>query len=124
MESPATPEEMDALLRRHKVVVVDFHASWCGPCRSYSPKFQRLEREMRRAAPDASFAFASVDVDQCQDLARQARVMSVPTTVAWTLGRGFLGGERRKEVLRFSGDRPWPELVREVTAILEGAARA
>jgi thioredoxin 1 len=108
----ASPEQIDALLRDGHLVVVDFYATWCGPCKAYSPKFERLAREMRRQHPDAKVAFVSVDVDQQQDLARSARVMSVPTTVAWRMGRGLFGGEKRKEALRFSGDRSWPELVR------------
>ena len=114
----ATPDEMARLLREHRVVVVDFHATWCGPCKAYSPKFHRLEREMRRAFPGGSFAFASVDVDRAHELAREARVMSVPTTVAWTMGKGLLGRPKRREVLRFSGDRAWGDLVRTFSEAL------
>lgn len=105
-----------ATVERHlaegKTVVVDFYATWCGPCKSYTPKFARLDREMRRTLPEGDFVFLSVDIDRHQALAREARVMSVPTTVAWKLGKGLFGGPKRREVLRFSGDRPWPELVR------------
>jgi thiol-disulfide isomerase/thioredoxin len=116
---PATGADVERLLREKKLVVVDFYATWCGPCKAYSPKFDRIEREIRRAKPDASVAFVSVDIDLHQDVAREAKVMSVPTTVAWTLGRGLFGGEKKKQVLRFSGDRAWPELVRTVTALVD-----
>lgn len=118
MEQP-TADDMARLLAGNRVVVIDFYATWCGPCKAYSPKFQRLEREMRRTFPEASFVFASVDIDRHHELARSARVMSVPTTVAYTMGRGLFGSEKRKEVLRFSGDRAWPDLVRTFTGMLE-----
>lgn len=119
----ATLADLDALLAERKLVVVDYHASWCAPCRSYSPKFARIEREMRRQFPDASFAFAGCDIDLAQDAARDANVRSVPTTIAWTTGRGLFGGAKRKEALRFSGDRPWADLVRTFTDLLATRAR-
>lgn len=114
----ATAQTIERLLAERKVVVVDFYATWCGPCKSYSPKFQRLERELRRAVPEASVAFVAVDIDADHELARSARVMSVPTTVAWTMGKTLFGRRKRTEILRFSGDRPWPDLVRTFTALL------
>ena len=104
--------DVDALLDAHDVVVVDYSASWCAPCKAYSPKFARLEREMRRARPDAKVAFVSVDVDLQQDEARAARAQSVPTTIAWRRKRTIFGRVKRVEALRFSGDRSWNELLR------------
>lgn len=109
---------VEKLLAEGKTVVIDFYATWCGPCKSYSPKFARLEREVRRTHPDASVAFVSVDIDLHQDIAREARVMSVPTTVGWRAGKGIFGGTKKKEVLRFSGDKPWMELLRAVDGAL------
>lgn len=119
----ATGADVERLLLERKLVVIDFHASWCAPCKSYSPKFERLEREMRRAVPGASVAFVSVDIDQEQALAREAKVMSVPTTLAWTMGKGLFGGAKKKEVLRFSGDRAWPDMLRTFTSTLEEHAK-
>jgi len=108
----ATAEQIDALLAEGHTVVVDFYATWCAPCKAYSPKFERIAREMKRQFPEAKVTFVSVDIDVQQDLARAASVRSVPTTVAYRMGRGLFGGAKRKEALRFSGDRSWPELVR------------
>lgn len=116
---PASNADLERLLAENKVVIVDFYATWCGPCKAYSPKFQRIEREMRRAFPDAKVAFLSIDVDRNHDVSREARVMSVPTTVAWTMGRTLFGRPKRKELLRFSGDRAWPEMVRSFTKLLD-----
>jgi thiol-disulfide isomerase/thioredoxin len=98
---------------------VDYHATWCIPCKAYSPKFLRIEREIRREFPDAKVAFVSVDVDRDHAEARKGRVQSVPTTIAWEMRRGIFG-PRRRERLRFSGDRPWPELVRTFHDLVSG----
>lgn len=115
----ATADDVERLLAEGHVVIVDFYATWCAPCKAYSPKFTRLEREMRRALPEGKFAFVSVDIDAQQDLARSARVMSVPTTLAWKMGRGLFGGDKRKELVRFSGDRGWNDLLRTFTPLLQ-----
>lgn len=109
---------IETSLREGKIVVIDFYATWCAPCKAYSPKFQRIEREMRRARPDGDFVFYSVDIDRHQDAARDANVRSVPTTVAYQMGKGFFGGAKRKELLRFAGDRSWNDLLRTFTDLL------
>jgi len=114
----ATGADVERLLAEGKTVIIDFHASWCAPCHAYSPKFSRIEREMRRTYPDGAFAFVSVDIDRNQEIAREANVRSVPTTVAWRNARGFFGGTKKKQVLRFSGDRSWEELVRTFRELL------
>lgn len=110
MQNPSA-EEMERLLAQNDLVVVDYYATWCIPCKAYSPKFERLAREMRREHPDAKIAFVSIDIDRDHAEARKARVQSVPTTIAWRMKRGLFG-MRRKEALRFSGDRSWNELLR------------
>lgn len=65
----------------------------------------------------------SVDIDREQPLAREANVMSVPTTVAWTLGKGLFGGPKKKELLRYSGDRSWPEMQRTFAKLLDAHTR-
>ena len=93
-------------------MVVDFYATWCVPCRSYTPKFQRAYRELRRRRPDVAFEFVSVDVDRDHALARAHRVRSVPTTVVLAEARGWFGRRRRVATARWSGDKAWPDLLR------------
>nr|XP_009861478.1 thioredoxin-like [Ciona intestinalis] len=58
-----------------KLVVVDFTAGWCGPCRIIAPKFQSIAEEN----PDVDFL--KVDVDANQDLADEYKVQGVPTFI-------------------------------------------
>jgi thioredoxin-like negative regulator of GroEL len=89
-EDPAV-SEFDALLASHEAVVVDFYATWCVPCRSYSPRFAQAAREARRKWPAAPIAFAKVDIDRSPELRNRYGVQSVPTTLVVRRKRGLLG---------------------------------
>ncbi|KAF9109818.1 hypothetical protein BGX27_007155 [Mortierella sp. AM989] len=58
-----------------KLVVVDFFATWCGPCKTLAPVLEGLERK------HTSTVFAKVDVDSAQDCARQYEVTAMPTII-------------------------------------------
>ncbi|KAJ2860403.1 hypothetical protein GGH94_005541 [Coemansia aciculifera] len=61
------------LLNSHQKVVVDFTASWCGPCRQMSPIFSDLSGE------HSDVLFLSVDIDNVRDVAQAYSVTSLPT---------------------------------------------
>ncbi|XP_072534614.1 thioredoxin-like [Salminus brasiliensis] len=58
-----------------KLVVVDFTATWCGPCQSIGPFFTRLS-EMEG---NANVVFLKVDVDDAQDVAQSCEIKCMPT---------------------------------------------
>ena len=62
-----------ALLSNHSVVLVDFYAEWCGPCRQLKPVIHSLADTYQHRV-----AVAEVDVDQCRDLAALQGVSSIP----------------------------------------------
>ena len=108
VDDPAATE-FEALLGSHRTVVVDFYATWCAPCKQYSPRFAQAARDARRKWPDAPVAFVKVDIDRQQALARRFGVQSVPTTVVLERRKGFLG-EKVVEAARWSGSLSAPEL--------------
>ena len=57
------------------LVVVDFYATWCGPCKMISPKLEELAFEL------TNVLFLKVDVDECEDLTVEYNIMSMPTFV-------------------------------------------
>lgn len=63
-------------VRKSKAAVVDFSATWCGPCQMLAPIIDELSGEVD------SVDFYNVDVDENPDLAREFRIMNIPAVVA------------------------------------------
>mmetsp|Transcript_25931 Transcript_25931/g.40263 ORF Transcript_25931/g.40263 Transcript_25931/m.40263 type:complete len:106 (+) Transcript_25931:240-557(+) len=78
-----TLEEFNALVAasNEKLLVVDFTASWCPPCRMIAPIFEQMAKEN----PDVTFI--KVDVDEGQDVAAQAGVTCMPTFMFYKDGK-------------------------------------
>lgn len=55
-------------------VVIDFYATWCGPCKAFAPSLERIAKEY-----DGKVKVLKVDVDKNEQLARAARIQSIPT---------------------------------------------
>ncbi|MFB6179586.1 MAG: thioredoxin [Halorientalis sp.] len=91
-EAPAEPIHVDGaahfeeLLSDYDVVLVDFYADWCGPCKMLEPIVEAL-------AAETDAAVAKVDVDRNQQLAGQFQVQGVPTLIL------FAGGEAVEQVV-------------------------
>ena len=75
------------------IVLVDFYASWCGPCRMLGPVIEDLQRDL------SDLKIIKIDVDENQDLAMKYSVMSIPTLILFKDGnvidkhQGFLPKE-------------------------------
>ena len=63
------------------VVLVDFFATWCGPCKMLSPVIEELGEESGGA-----YSVYKVDIDECEEIAMAFGVMSVPTLVIFKNG--------------------------------------
>lgn len=82
--------------------MIDFHATWCGPCKVLSPILEELESELENVD------FVKLDVDQFPEIAGANQVMGVPTVVI------LKDGEVKE---RFVGVQPKETIKEKITAL-------
>ncbi|AFK18680.1 thioredoxin [Haloferax mediterranei ATCC 33500] len=82
--------ELNETVSTYDVVLVDFYADWCGPCKMLEPTVEQL-------AENTDAAVAKVDIDQNQELAAQYQVRGVPTLIL------FAGGDPAEQIVGVRG---------------------
>ena len=65
----------EEVLKSEKPVLIDFFATWCGPCKILSPIVEEAAKEKENVK------FVKIDIDKTEDIAMQYQVMSIPTLV-------------------------------------------
>ena len=89
--------DFESKINASPVAIVDFWASWCGPCRMLAPTIEKLGEEFEGKA-----VVGKVDVDENQNLAGKFGVMSIPTLIVMKDG---------KVVNQTAGARPKPQIL-------------
>ncbi len=90
----------EIVTNKDKMVVVDFWASWCGPCRMMAPNFEQVAEELKD-----DYIFAKCNIDDCENIARMQNIQSIPTIAIYKNGN---------EIARFLGFCTQDELKRRI----------
>ena len=70
-----TKDNFEEIVKNNKIVVVDFWAPWCGPCRMVAPIIEELSEEYK----DKGVVVGKINTDEEQELAMQFGIRSIPT---------------------------------------------
>ncbi len=98
-----TKENFEEVITSNDMVVVDYWAEWCGPCKSFGPVFEKVSEDF----PDA--VFAKVDTENEQEIASMFQIRSIPTLMIF-----------RENVIVFSQPGAVPEgALRDVISKVE-----
>ena len=99
-------EFKEKVLESELPVLVDFSATWCGPCRMLAPSIEAIEADLA-----GKINVAKVDIDQCRDLAMQYYVEAVPTLIMFSQG---------EPLTKLMGAYPREQIEMMINAVLSG----
>ena len=91
-----TPEEFNKTITESPAIV-DFWATWCGPCKMLGPVIEQLADEL-----DGKIPVGKLDVDECREIAMEYGVMSIPTVIYFKNGlevKRFVGVQTKEKLL-------------------------
>lgn len=104
MEITATNENFAGIISDNKLVLVDFWATWCGPCRVLAPTVGTVAEEY-----EGKLAVVKCNVDDCEDIAVQYGIRNIPTLIFFKDGQ---------PVDKLVGNVPKAEITSKIDALL------
>ena len=93
-----TDFDFEEIISGEDLVIIDFSASWCMPCRLLAPIVEQVSNKMPHVD------FYNIDIDENEDIAKRYRIFSVPTLLAFKEGKiidSLVGLNSYDEVLSF-----------------------
>ena len=93
-----TDDTLSTVLGQHDILVVDFWATWCRPCKMFSPILDEISQEY-------SIWIGKIDIDENPESVQQYGIVSVPTTIVF---------EKGKPVKTIIGAKPKHQMIEEL----------
>ncbi len=94
--------EFENIIKENKPTLVDFFATWCGPCKMLSPILEKVEEES-----NGEYNIVKVDIDESYDLAKKFGIMSVPTMIV------FKNGEEVEKIIGLRQKNQIEEIIKK-----------
>lgn len=97
-----TVSDFDKLLADNKILLVDFYAPWCIPCREMEPSLKNLEKEYK-----GKVTFSRIDMDKAKPLAQKLNIESIPVLAVYKNGKelkrvnGFQSTAQLRELIKY-----------------------
>lgn len=95
-------EELNEILKNNALVLVDFYASWCMPCKMLSPIIEEIAKEY-----EGKVVVCKIDIDENEELANEYNIMSVPTVII------FKNNENIEEIIGLNNKSKYTRVLYE-----------
>lgn len=106
---PISAAEFDNIISSNKMVVVDFYADWCGPCKGMKATLSEVEGSY------SDILFGTVNIDRANSLANEFGVRSIPTVILFKDGKKFS---------QWTGSKPKSFVITEINKLMGKKTRA
>ena len=93
------------ILKADKVVLVDFHAVWCPPCRKLGPIIEKIAAES-----NGKYFVAKIDIDKNKELAHKYGIVSIPTVII------FKDGKPVKKIVGYNSEKVYTDAIDAVSS--------
>ncbi len=94
-------EKFNAMLKENELVLVDFYADWCGPCRMLAPIIEQIENEKAGLVK-----VVKIDVDKETNITKKYNIQSIPTLIIFKNGKEtnqLVGYRSKKDIIEALG---------------------